>query len=366
MKKEKLINRLEEICNFILEHQKKDGQIDLEEAHFIYPAGYNMRAMAAAYKITKKEKYLKGILKWTDLVFSQQNKDGSFYASTTQLENSYGRFVSDTSNGLNVIYNILPYLDKDREKKYLSGLKKFVNWIIEGEEGRSFILNNGANSCGIYKDDKERGRPECLECTAIASCTFLTPYFKITKDSYYLQIATKAVRYILSKQRNDGIYPYISKGINIPCEGDRIIHVLHYVLEGLVYYYEHSGIEFFDPLAVKIRESVKKSCKWLVENQEENGRWGKGASGNDAAKFGGLLLPLNWYLKIAPQEESYKEYKTKVKIAIEKATEFLLSKEAITEYGILRLIRQNGFGGIALAEIIQPGITMDIGLPKFT
>jgi len=40
---------------------------------------------------------------------------------------------------------------------------------------------------------------------------------------------------------------------------------------------------------------------------------------------------------------------------------FLLSEEAITEYGILRLIRQNGVGGMALAEIIQPGITMEIG-----
>jgi len=361
MEREKLVKRLKEICDFILDYQKEDGQIDLEEAHFIYPTGYNMRAMAAAYKITRKEKYLNGILKWLDLVFSQQNKDGSFWASTTQLENSYGRFVSDTANGLNVVYNILPYLDEGRKEKYLSGLKKFVNWIIKGEEGRSFILENGACGCGIYKDDKERGRPECLECTAIALCTSLTPYYRITKNTQYLQIATRAVKYILSRQENNGIYPYISKGMNVQAEGDRIIHILHYVLEGLVYYYEHSGIEFFDPLAVEIRQSIKKSCRWLVENQEENGRWGKASSGNDAAKFGGLLLPLNWYLKMAPQEESYKEYAEKVKLSVEKAAKFLLSEEAITEYGILRLIRQNGFGGMALAEIIQPGITIEIG-----
>jgi len=364
LKKEGLVERLEKLCDFILKHQKKDGQIELEEAHFIYPTGYNMRAMVAGYKISGKQDYLKSVLKWTDLIFSQQNKDGSFYASTTQLEDSYGRLLGDASNALNVVYNLLSYLDKERKEKYLSGLKRFVNWIINGELDVSFILDNGACGCGVYKGDENnlrgKGRNECLECTAIVLCTFLTPYYRITRDNYYLSIATRAVEYILSKQRKDGIYPYISKGMNVPCEGDRIFHVLHYVLEGLVYYYEHSGIEFFDPLAEKIRASIKRSVKWLLDNQQENGRWGEAFSGNDAAKFGGLLLPLNWYLKIAPQEDSFKEYVPQVEVAIEKACKFLLSEKAISEYGILKYIRQNGFGAMALAETIKPGITMEI------
>lgn len=359
MEQQQLLNRLEQLSNFVLEHQQPNGELDMEEAHFLYPTGINMRGLAAAYKITGRQIYLDAILKWTDRVFSQQNQDGSFWASSVQLDQSYGRFVSDTANGMNVAFNILSYLDPRRKEQYLQAIQKFAAWTVQGDEGRPFLLDNGAIGCGTYADDKEKGRHECLECTAISPCTFLTPYYKLTRDDRYLQISTRAVQYILSKQKDSGIYPYISKTWNeVDPQGDQIIHVLNYVLEGLIYYYEHSGIEFFDPLATSIRHSVKKSCQWLVENQKEDGRWNDEALGNNASKSAGLVLPLVWYVRTSGQEASFKNDLPRVKNAIDKAAGFLLSDSAIDNYGVLKLVRQNGFGLIALAEIVEPGSTL--------
>lgn len=359
--KEKLVKRLEQVCDWIVENQQEDGQIGLKDAHFIYVAGYNMRAIAAAFRITKKRKYLECVQKWLDLVFSQQLENGSLYANTVQLKDAYGRLISDASNALNVIFNLWPYFEDGRKAVYEKGLDRFVEWFIDGEEGRSFILENGACGCGIYRDNKEKGRPECLECTLIILDTLLLPYARLKADGKYLSIARRGIQYALSKQTPEGVYPYISKSMFDPPQGDRILHVLHYVLEGYIHFLEFSGIEFFDPLAVQIREAIRKGVIWILDNQTEAGRWGVETRGNDAAKSGGMVPPLQYFLRIAPQEPSYAELVPRVEKALEKAEEFLLSEAAVDDYGIVRLERQNGFGGMALAELIEPYITYDIG-----
>ena len=371
MDTQKALDRLRQIGDFVVQHQLATGELDIEHGSFIFPAGYNMRALAAIYKLTGNEQYLHAILRWTDRVFDVQNADGSFYADTISLEECYGRFASDASNGLNVVFNILPYLDEQRLNRYLDGLERFSEWVLNGEEGKPFIHESGAIGCGVYKGDEKnlqgRGRNECLECTAITLCTFLTPYYRLTHEARGFNATVRGVEYILSHQNPDGTYNYISKGFNTDIAGkaDVIVHVLHYVTEGLVYFHEHSGIEFFDPLASRVRQSMKESVRWLIDNQLDNGMWAPLEAGNNnVSKNAGLVMPLVWLVDKVGQEESFRSLEQGARGCIERACEFLLSEQAVTEYGVLRNVRENAFAGIALAEAIRPGLSLEMVVPE--
>lgn len=363
---------LEQNADWLIERQLNDGRFDIEMADYICIGGYNVRGLIAAYRVLGKPEYLEASLKWIDRVIRTQLEDGSFEAHILQGKDSYGRFQSDTANAMMSLFNVMPILEAGKDEKrineYTQVLEKFSKWCLDGDNGVKFSFSNGATCCGVYKGDESntsvgaKGRKECLECTAIVNLAFFTAFYHLTGNSMILEkIVYPALEYVLSRQENDGAFPYISKGMNFP-SGKNInqdIHVLHYCLEGLFYFVEHSGIEFFDETAFRVRKAIGNAVKWLLDHQEISGRWGSGDSGQ-AAKSSGVLIQLAQFLKFAPQDQDLSVMIPSVKNAIDRCCGFLSSEKAVQEFGLRRNAWPHGLSVLALAEVCKPGISLAV------
>jgi hypothetical protein len=118
---------------------------------------------------------------------------------------------------------------------------------------------------------------------------------------------------------------------------------LTYCGEGLIAAWRHRC----DPtLQDQIVQETGPCVEWLLRNQNPDGSWGAKQSG-DQQRSAGVVTLLAWHFRAGKNDE-------RIAQAVAKYCRFLLVRKLP---GVEQPVRTTGFTALAVADLIQPGVT---------
>ena len=120
---------------------------------------------------------------------------------------------------------------------------------------------------------------------------------------------------------------------------------LTYCSEGLIGAHTHLGDA---ELKKEIAREVKPCVEWLLAAQNPDGSWGVAQSA-DQQRSPGVVTLLVWYYRTVEPDP-------RIHQAVCKYCQFLLRPANSKAYGVKQLVRTTGFVGLAVTELIQPGV----------
>ena len=343
------------LCEYIA-NEKQDEKI-------IFIGGYYMRDLVAGYDIFGEKRYLGLAIAYGDQLLEKQSPRGYW-------ETGYGRiYLADTGSALGLFIVLYDHVDKERQRKYLAAVRRYVDAI----ERDGLIRPSGALDVGLHLDTN--GVPttaygdEYTISSALTGGEIFTWMYHITKQEKYREIACGTQRWILGTMRNDGVIPYIyPSGKSDPKkQGDpKNDHMLWtnslyltsaYVGEGLLSFDMYCGKRAWQK---EMRTRVKPHIDYILRTQNPNGTWALEGPW-DQKRSPGIINFLIWYYRNAEKDP-------RILHAIRKFETFILSPADAKAFGMLNdgatptAKEQNpcevvtSLTGRALADMIRPGV----------
>jgi hypothetical protein len=203
--------------------------------------------------------------------------------------------------------------------------------------------DRGALGCGYYRGHLSTA-PYIIS-SGTNGGAFHAVLYSVTKDPELAEISGGAVRWIVSQRQPDGQLPYIIDGQ--PPSFSLPLCTMTYCGEGIIAAYTYLE----DPdLRTEIAQGVKPSMEWLLETQSPDGSWGRPQS-TDQQRSPGVVMLMAWYYRAVDPDP-------RIARAVEKYCRFLLRPENSEAYGVKQLVRTSGFVGLVVADLIQPGATI--------
>jgi hypothetical protein len=89
--------------------------------------------------------------------------------------------------------------------------------------------------------------------------------------------------------------------------------------------------------------------EWLLRTQNPDGSWGAPQS-YDQQRSPGVVTMLVWHYRAAKPDP-------RIARAVRRYCQFLLTPANSRAYGVKQLVRTSGFVGLAVADLLQPGVT---------
>ncbi len=335
------------LCDFIVK----------EKANFptAFVAGYYMRTLVVGYKMFGDERYLKTAINYADLLLTKQTENGYWWSG-------YGTiYLADTGSAIALFISLYKYVDKEHQDKYFKSIKKFVDAI----ERDDLITPSGAIGVGLYtKDGKITGawKDEYTISSSLTGAQIFTwMYYKTKKDKYRV-IAYNALKWILSTMNNDGIIPYVIKGLgydlNKKDDADNNYNLWFrwnydtstYVGEGLIVFDKYCNNPEWK---AEIREKIKPHIEFLLRTQNIDGSWAL-PNCPDQKRSPGVINFLIWY---------YTNVNKDVRIieAIHRYNDFLLNPEYAKAYGILSVGGNTGLNDMTTSMSLNDALTSIAG-----
>lgn len=205
------VQALRQICDWLIEHRRKDDFIGDTWQHGVdhwYTTSMPIRALLAGYDIVGNEKYLDAALTALDLFIDEQLPNGAFQGTfrgkpTHELGEAelkhclqFSRLpMSDIGSVVSALAVGSHYAPPPRKERYVRAVQDFCDgWA------KSFQLSSGAFTDGQWASYEGK----IYSCaTAIEAATFCLAY-AVTGDTSYLEVATRAIRFLLKDWREDG------------------------------------------------------------------------------------------------------------------------------------------------------------------
>jgi hypothetical protein len=168
--------------------------------------------------------------------------------------------------------------------------------------------------------------------------------YALEGDQALAEVAADAVRWILAQRRADGQLPYIIDGQ--PPKVDLPLCTMTYCGEGIIAAYTHISDR---RLRSQILGGVRPCIEWLLQAQGADGLWGK-AKSFDQQRSPGVISLLAWYHRTVDPDP-------RISQAVRRYFQCLLDPANSRRYGVKELVRTTGFVGLAVAELLEPGVT---------
>lgn len=359
-----LLNTLEDICQWAIEADLGSGrlEIDARRKTSIFVNSNLGRVLLAGYDLTQKEAYLDESLRWFDhLVELQQETttpDGRVAGYWGDLSPEGNIYLGDAGTAATALAGAVRYTTGDRKERYLNSLKKYADFVRFGTQtdpqnrGRGgsegWIIQDGPHAgalgCGYYRGELSTA-PYSIS-TAVTGGGFFSALYLLTDNPDYIQIAENAVAWLLRIREEDGEVPYILHNFELDSWP---LDTMSYFADGLIGVHMRSP---HDSVKVNIETRIPNSIEWCVDEQNRDGTWGKLRS-EDQQRSQGIINLLVWYYEDVRRQSD-------VLNAIRKNYRYFSDPDNSQEFGVTELPVTTGFVGLAIAEMLEPGITYRI------
>jgi hypothetical protein len=350
-----------QLCDFIVA-EKPDNRV-------MFRGAYYMRTLVAGYEIFGERKYLETAVAFADRLLANQNPSGYWPTGYKAI------FFADTGSAIGLFIALDRHVDAGRRRKYLEAVRRHVTAV----ERDGFINPSGGIGAGwLHYENGTASRRVAKEYTvgsALCGGEVFTWMYTKTGEEKYRGIARNALNWILSTMAGDGRIPYIfeGEGTDPLKKGDwRNDYLLWERIPYDSSAYIGEGVAAFDlhcsraEWQAEIRKKIEPHIEWLIRTQNCNGTWAIMDS-HDQKRSPLIVNFLSWYHRHVKSNE-------RIVRAIRKYDQFLLVPANAKFYGLLNWGARPGVPiagedeandvltamvGLAVAEIIQPGITCD-------
>jgi hypothetical protein len=327
----------------------------------VFINGNFARMLMAGAVLHGQPQYQAEALRWCDSFVGQQQP----VATSTGAEGGYwgdhgptgNLYLADSGTAATALALGARRAEGERRMRYLQALQRFAAFVHTGcredpqGQGRQASTgwvtadgpDQGALGCGYYGGHLSTA-PYTI-ATAVNGGAFMALLHSLTGEAQPRQTASGAVRWILGKRLPDGRLPYILDG---QPNDDWPLDTITYCAEALVAVPTH-----VDDAALRqeVAAGAKPVAEWLLQTQNADGSWGVARS-QDQQRSPGVVTLLTWYYRNVEADGRVAE-------AIRKYCRFLLDPASSQQYGIKSLVRTTGFVGLAVAELLEPGVTFE-------
>ncbi len=242
---------------------------------------YAVRALAVAYDLTGRKKYLEACQIWSDRMLEQQkgmNPEGAYYMNYHRKpgEDSGEWFVADCGSiVMAIIATALRCDDPLTRREYLESAESFARLVMTRYSSPSGGITDGI----WHKSDKE------WWCSTALFSAFMFQYYGITGKKEYLDVAQAGVDWLLGFDY-DGTILYDFK--------DGAPTTIFYVLEAYSSALPH--MQSNDPRRGEVIGRLSASVEWMADTQNSKGTWAYNPD-NWGVKLGGLPCHMLIYLQ---------------------------------------------------------------------
>jgi len=359
----RLLDWLEDINSWILTLEPGSQILKKTEdtADSIFINGNFARLLAASFRITGNEAYLREALRWADSFYHHQRlamtsklEEASYWVDLSR--NPYGNiYFGDGGTAASALAMLLSYAEPEKKALYLRTLERYARFVVDGcrvdpqglgrEPSPGWLIpqgeDRGALGCGYYEGHLSL-KPYTIS-TATTGGGFFSALYALTGKAEYGDIAAGAVAWLLKIRKPDGEIPYLLDG---EVSADWPLDTLTYCTEAFVpadlYLKDKKTREM-------LRREIKPTIEWLLARQKADGSWGEMRSADQQRSPRAVSL-LAWYYRSVQPDP-------KIQAAVRRYVAFLLDPERARDYGIKTLVRTTGFAGLTVAEILLPGST---------
>ena len=353
-----LVKFVSELCDWAVEIDVGSGALDSRETSTSVFINSNLsRMLLAGYELTGRENYRAEAIDWFDHLVTLQvpvttnaGTPGGFWGDLAPNRNIYFGDAGTAAAGL---AGAVRFTDGERRQKYLDALQRYADFVRYGTpedpqgKGRpaplkGWIISSGPDAgalgCG-YLSDELSTSPYTVS-TSTTGASFYSGFALLSGNDDYAEIARNAARYVISLREPDGEIPYILHGErheNWPLD------TLTYAAEGIV------AVALRQPaVADEFASGTLPSVKWALGRQNADGTWGELRS-EDQKRSQGIVNLLVWHYERSGDPA--------VREAILKNIRYVLDPANAARFGMKELPRNTGFTGLAMAEVLEPGIT---------
>lgn len=356
-----LTQYLESICQWIIDAELHSGELQIQDKKrtSIFINSNLGRVLIATYDLTGKEHYLQEALAWFDHFVAIQQKTeapngmpAGFWGDFSSDGNIY---LGDTGTATTALAGAVRYARGERREKYMTALRLYANFVQYGSKddpqgkgrggSKGWIIKEGEDAgaigCGYYRNELSTA-PYTI-ATSVTGAAFFSALYVLTGERQYLTIAENAARWLMKVRKRTGEIPYILNNFELD---QWPLDTISYVADGIVSVYRRTDDK---DLQFSIVKSMSRSIQWLLNMQNKDGTWGELRS-EDQKRSQGLLNLLVWYYNdVVPHPQ--------VLESIRRNYTFFLNPENSEKFGVKFFPITTGFVGLAMAEVLEPGIT---------
>ncbi len=314
--------------------------------HMFFPDSYAVRALAVAYDLTGRQRYLHACRTWSDRMLRHQagmQPAGAYYMN-------YGRkpgetegewFVADSGSiAMGVLATAARCNEVVDRERYIQSVKAYADLVLA-----RYVRPSGGVTDGIWrKSDKE------WWCSTAMFAAAAFELYNMTEEQKYKAAALKAVDWLLQFEYGDTILYKFEDGAPT---------TIFYILEAY-----SAALPHLTPGGArqcKVWERFSQTVEWIADNQTSAGTWDYSPD-NWGVKLGGLTCHTLIYLDRVPDTQarerlligrdghtiSFSRYLT---ASARRALRYFATLDRSYE----TLIQRNTFTLMSFAEAVAPG-----------
>ncbi|HUU26492.1 MAG TPA: hypothetical protein VM123_01650 [archaeon] len=254
---------------------------------------YAVRALAVAYDLTGRKRYLEACQVWSDRMLEYQKgmiPEGAYYMNYHRKpgENTGEWFVADCGSiVMGVLATALRCDDPPLRKKYLESSESFARLVLT-----NYARPSGGITDGLWHiSDKE------WWCSTALFSAFAFQYYGITGKTEYFNVAQAGVDWLFNFDYDRTILYGFEKGAPT---------TIFYILEAYASALPH--IKSGTPRREEIIKRLSASVEWMADTQNSSGTWDYNPD-NWGVKLGGLPCHMLIYLEYSGEDPNSRLYR---------------------------------------------------------
>ncbi|MBN1540827.1 hypothetical protein JW992_01690 [candidate division KSB1 bacterium] len=372
--------RLQELCDWILDHRLENGFLgDFEPGEtttmfWWYTSAYPLRTLLAASQLLDQPRYLEAAELILDRFVSEQLPNGAWHQTyrnkptehLTQAEidsimTYHWMNMADIGSTAITLGLACSYVDKIRKQRYIAALEHFCrDWAMQWQlESGGFTngMESGVAQTEVYG-----------VATALQAANFAVLY-SLTGDDEFLRVAERAARFLTDNWNRDGRpIGYAHHGEQVERIYDQpILHfgAAFYYIEGVMTVYHHGQ-------NTELKEKIETVLDWYVRGEKGllavmgDRPWWPLQDAWDNSKTAGIPLAV-----LAVQQQNPDPAVDRAAALTKRflcTNDFarrigVMVKDADLPWGSHNLqtwaalsMSATGFAGLSLVEMLQPGL----------
>jgi hypothetical protein len=374
------VTALRNVCEWLLGKCRSDGF--LGDGRYWYTASYPIRALVAAYDIFGEPRYLEAAQMVLDRLVAEQMPTGAFTnvcrgratAELTEPElrevaDRYWMNLADVGSIVAALIVASRSVTGERQARYVAAAKSYCDrWARQFQQASGGFTNGWL--AGHYA--------RCLYSVATATSALTFALLgAVTREASYAEVAQRAVDFLVKDWNDDGrphIWPHDDDFPGAPfdqpvtCFGDQV-----YILEGI------AGAAVLSPELTLRQRALTALRKYLFGSNgllaaRGDAPWWRSSEMWTSSKSAALPIFLQLFRDLGAEIGATSEELKRVEDAYRVSRKFLCTPEFAHRLGIMVdepdlpwggqslqswaccTVAATGFAGIALANMIRPGI----------
>lgn len=373
---------LRKACEWLLDQRDEYGFLGDDDARLKlwYTASYPLRTLLAGYDLFGGRACLDAVTELLDRLVSEQMPYGAFCQSfrnrptrdsspqeLVKIKHSGWQNLADVGSIVIVLLMALPYVDVERRKKYLEAARRYVDsWVIQ------FQRPDGGFSNGWIGRKYAEWSYGVSTANTAAVLALLSA---VTGNKEYMERAQWAIDFLITDWHEDGrpfIWPHDGYFPRRPYHRSVLeFGDLAYVHEGILITARNSRDADFRRRVWRASRKHLLGSAGLLSCMAEKLWWPLNCAWNNSKS---ALMPvvLSSYLELADAFEAPGDDIEWVREAYRRCRQFLCTPEYVRRIGVMEspaqlpwgntqtwsgcAVAATGFAGLALAEMIEPGL----------